>query len=307
MSGQEHFSEKHRNTRFSNNVTASMRQNPGIGRILCGTGDNYTGSQRSRIENRFGRLTMQEKTERNSDTDTTELNSVARWIQPGRSKDVAPVVDRDDQMVVDLDLGSPAVKEVADAAEAYHDDMVFKGFFETAYTGVDGNDTVSFKPSNIIAHGGVGLVLPKILATRELMRKRNVNFKKEMPIWIVQPEEVTDLMNIEEYKNADYTGGRPLEDGELKPFGGFRWFEFNPDAESVPESLKHLITDGGVTRQNPIICPRGMHKGTWDEFTGYVDRLPNKRQSMQYFGSSRVAATRTDEDLCFIVQNRTAT
>lgn len=298
-----HFSEKHRNTTFSNNVTATLRQEPGTGRAMVGSTANYEGNGKARIENRFGRLTMHEKLERNGDTDTTEMKSEARWIKPGRTKTVAPLIDPDDQMEVSLDLGSPAVKEVAEAAAAYHDDMVFKGFFGTAYTGEGGDTPVPFKTANVIPAGGTGLTFDKLRAVRELMRKRNAPMKREMPIWYLLPEDETDLLGMEEYKNFDYSATRPLENGEIKPFMGFRFFPINPDAESLPETSELFYENDGATRVNPIVFPSGMHFGIWDEFSGYIDRRPDKNQSTQYWGGSRVAATRTDEDLAFIVKN----
>lgn len=299
-----HFSEKHRNVEFSNNVTATLRQEPGLGRLMAGSTADYSGNSKARIENRFGRLTMSEKTERNGDTDTTDLKSVARWIKPGRTKTVAPLIDPDDQMEVSLDLGSPALKEVAEAAAAYHDDMLFKAFFGTAYTGEGGDTPVPFKASNVIAHGGTGLTYEKIVQLRSLMRLRNAPLKSEMPIWYIQSEDQADLERMEEYKSFDYNGARPLEDGELKPFMGFRWIPINPDAEALPESNASFFEDGGATRVNPIVFPKGMHLGIWNMFTGYVDRRTDKNQAMQYWGGSRVAGARTDEDCCFIVKNQ---
>tara|TARA_B100001179_G_scaffold209104_1_gene174774 strand:+ start:485 stop:1393 length:909 start_codon:yes stop_codon:yes gene_type:complete len=301
---EPHFSEKHRNTAFSNNVTTTLRQEPGLGRQMAGSTENYSGNSKARIENRFGRLTMQEKTERNGDTDNTELNSVARWIKPGRTKTVAPMIDPDDQMEVSLDLGSPAIAEVAEAAAAYHDDMLFKAFFGVAYTGESGDTPVPFKNGNIIGHGGTGLTYEKIVQVRALMRKRNAPLKREMPIWYFLPEDEADLERMEEYKSFDYNGARPLEDGELKPFMGFRWMPINPDRESLPESYDNFFEDNEQTRVNPIVFPKGMHMGIWDEFSGYIDRLPGKNQSTQYWGGSRVAGARTDEDLAFIVKNQ---
>lgn len=300
----EHFSEKHRNTLFTNTVTASLRQKPGIGKMICGSKSSYTGNSAASIDNRFGRLTASAKTGRNVDTDTTELNSVVRWIKPGETHTVAPVIDPDDQMEVSINLGSPAMDEVADAISAYHDDEVFLGFFGSALTGKSGSTAVPFKVGNVIAHSSTGLTHAKLLEARELLRKRNVNFQAEAPIIILQPDDVTDLMNIEQYRSVDYNGQKPLVTGELVPWLGFRFIEFNPDAASVPRALEHFITDGGSTRQLPVICPRGMHMGVWDEFTGRVDELPGKNYSTQYFGSSRVAATRIDEDLAFIIQTQ---
>lgn len=300
----DNFAEQHRNIEFSNNVTATLRQEPGMLYTLCGSSANYSGNKKARIESRFGRLRMQEKQERNGDTDNTDISSVARWIAPGRLENVAPLLDREDAQTTSVDLGSPIVKEVADAAATYHDDRFGVGFFGNAYEGELGDTAVPFKNANIIAHGGTGFTLPKLLALREMMVTRHVNMKREKPIILLQPKDVTGLFNINEYKNFDYNGSKPLEEGELKPWMGFRFFEVTPDAESMPRSYANFFAEAGATRQLPVFVPSGLHRGVWVEFWGKITERNDKNHSQQFYGEARSSVVRTDEDKCFILQTQ---
>lgn len=300
----EDFAEKHFNVEFSNNVTFTMRQTPGFAKMLAGSTADYTGNTKARIQNKFGRLRMQPKNGRNSDTDNTDISSTVRFIKPNPMGTVAPLVDIEDQQETSLDLGSPIVKEVAEAAEVYHDDMFFKGFFGNAYAGEGGDDLVGFKQTNVVPHGGTGLTKEKLLATRELLRARNAPFGREMPVILLQPEDETDLFLIDEYASFDYNGGKPLADGEVKPWLGFRFMAINPDEDSLPTSFANFFADAGATRQLPVIFPSGMHRGVWTEFMGYVDRRPDKNQSEQFWGAARSSAARLDEDLAFIIQTQ---
>ncbi|MFC0683224.1 phage capsid protein [Novosphingobium clariflavum] len=300
----DNFAEQHRNTSFSNNVTATLREEPGIYGMLAGTSDDYTGNSKSRITNRFGRLKMQDKGSRNGDTNNTDISSTTRWIKPGRLNTVAPLADLEDFQETMVDLGSPLVKEVADAGRTYHDDMFFTGFFGNGYEGEGGDDVVPFKAANIIPHGGAGLVLNKLIAARELARKRHAPFSKEPPIVLLQPEDESALLKVEEYKNSRYSGTTPLVGAEIKPFMGFRFLPFTADAESLPKSWSNFFTNGGATRRLPMIFPSGMHRGKWVEFMGKITQRDDKDFAWQYWGSARSAAVRTDEDLCFIIETQ---
>lgn len=294
----------HRNVTFSNNVTSTLRMEPGEFYPLVGSSDNYTGNEKSRITNRFGRLKMQPKQGRNNDTNNTDLSSTARWIKPGKLNTVAPLLDIADFQETMVDLGSPMVKEVADAARAYHDDMYFVGFFGNGYEGEDGDTTVPFKSANVVVHGSAGLTKQKLLDLRTMMKTRNAPWRRERPILFVTPEDEEDLLLINEYVNQDYVGSRPLEDGELKPWLGFRFMSINPDSDSLPNSYASFSADGGATRRLPAVFPSGMHRGVWTEFMGKISQREDKDYSWQYWGAARSAVVRVDEDLAYIVETQ---
>lgn len=297
----ENFAEQHRNIEFSNNVEATLRQMPGILYPLCGSSDSYTGSKAARITNRFGRVKMSERTTRNGDTPTSDISSVARFIIPGRTNDIALLKDPDDEEVTQVDLGSALVNEVAAAAATYHDDMFIYGFFGNGWTGETGSTAVPFKAANIIAHGGVGITQAKLMALEELIRTRHVNVSREKPIIMLTAADKKALDSIEEYKNSLYNENKPLADGELKPWGIFRFFHFEPDAESLPTSYANIQTGVGY-RQLPVIIPSGMHRGIWHEFKGRIGERADKSYAEQTYGSARSACVRTDEDKAFILR-----
>lgn len=298
----ENFAETHRNILFSNNVEATLRERPGSLYGLCGSSADYSGNKAARIINRFARLQMQERTTRNGDTNNVDPDSVARFIVPGKLADVAPLLDPDDAEVTSVDLGSGLVNEVADAAATYHDDMFVRGFFGNGWTGEAGNVAVPFKAANVIAHGGTGLTQAKLLTLRETMAKRHVNIQREQPIILLQPEDATALMSITEYKSFDYNGSKPLMDGELKPWLGFRFMMFYADAESLPSSYTNI--QAGAYRQLPVIVPSGMHRGKWIEFRGKISERDDKGMSQQFWGAARSACVRTDEDKAFVIQTQ---
>lgn len=294
----------HRNVTFSNNVTSTLRAEPGMTGQLAGSSDNYTGNAKARITNRFGRLKMQPKYGRNNDTNNTDLSSTARWIKPGRLHTVAPLLDIADFQETMVDLASPMIKEVAEAARTYHDDTFFAGFFGNGYEGEDGDSVVPFKSANVIAHGGTGLTKDKLIALRTMIKTRNAPWRRERPIILLHPEDEADLLGITEYVSFDYSNSKPLEDFELKPWLGFRFMSVNPDSESLPTSYSNFFADAGVTRQLPVVFPSGMHRGWWVEFIGKITQRDDKDFSWQYWGAARSAAARTDEDLAYIVQTR---
>ncbi|MEB3213164.1 MAG: phage capsid protein [Leptolyngbyaceae bacterium] len=303
MAITEDWAVKHANVEYSNNVTATLRAMPGLHK-LAGSTASYSGNSKAKIENRFGRLRMREKSARNGDTNNTDISSLTRWIKPRRMGTVAPLVDIEDQVQTEVELGSPLVKEVAEAAMVYHDDSFVMGLFGNAYEGDGGDTIVPFKSANVVAHGGTGLTLDKLLAVRELAGLNNARTGREAPILLLTPKDETDLLQIAEYKNADFNESRPLVDGEIKPFMGMRFFSINPDEESFPDSWENFFADSGVTRRLPMFYPRGMHFGSWIPFIGSNDARPDKDMAEQYWGAAKSAAVRTDEDLVYIVETR---
>lgn len=300
----ENFAEAHRNVTFNNNVTATLRQEPGMLYPLCGTQNDYSGSKAARIENRFGRLRMRPRTERNGDTNNADLNSLARHIKVGPSYNIAPLIDRDDKKVTEVDLTSPAVRETADAARTYHDDMFGIGYFGNGWEGETGDTAVAFKAANILAHGGTGVTKAKLIDMRELIRKRNNKTMREKPIMFLFPEDESQLLSIQEYADIDTNDFKPLVDGEIKPWLGFRFVCVNPDAESLPDSYALYFQDAGATRRLPVFMPSGMHRGVWTEFWGKISERDDKSFSEQIYGEARSACVRTDEDKCFIFQSQ---
>jgi Phage capsid protein len=307
----ENYAELHRNIKFTNNVTQSLREESGMMAMLCGSSGDYAGSKSGRIENRFGRLQMNYATGRNSDTDLTDPNSVVRFIKFGPAGIVGVPISDDDQNETEVELTSPLTMEVAEAARQFSDDMwggdpsipTSSGYFGNAWEGEDGSIAVPFKGANILAHGGAGVTLARLLAIRKLAQDRHCKIKKDPLCMLLTPADEVQLLNIPEYKSADFNSSKPLVDGEIKPFLDIRFFSFAPDLATYPKSNANYFSGGGTVRRLPVFQRSGLHRGVKLEFKGRLGERPDKNYDLQAWGKTRSAVVRTDEDKCFIFES----
>jgi hypothetical protein len=293
---------------YVQNVTHELRQEEGILYPLAGQQINGDGKSEIKVEDRFGRMRMQRKTTRNGDTNTTDASVTRRFIKkPGRYN-VATLIDRDDIASTSVELKSPLVMETASATRTYHDDQFLVGWWGNAWIGTEtAETTIPFAAGNKVAHnfGGVsvGLTLAKLIELKRQLKKANVNFKREQPIILLDADAESDLWNIDKYVNFDYQGSKPLVDGELKPWMGFRFITANlGDSEAYPEAAA-LFQVGGINRL-PVIVPSGLARATWVEFWGKVDPRPDKQYSEQIYAEAESAVVRTDEKKAWFVETK---
>jgi len=305
------FAEQHRNIKFSNNVSQTLREESGRLAGLCGSSDNYAGNKSGRILNRFGRVRMNYVGGRGAKTDLTDANSVARFIKFAPAGRVGVPIDNDDQNETEVELTSPIVMEVAEAARQWEDDMfggdpavpTSSGYFGNAWEGEDGSTAVPFKGTNVLAAGGAGVTLSRLLAMKELALKRHCNISREPLVLFLTAVDETQLFKIPEYQSVDQNNRQPLVNGELAPWMGFRFFRFEPDAESYPLSFSQYFTGGGTIRRLPCFQPSGLHRGVKQEFMGRFGERPDLDYMLQAWGKVRSSVVRTDEDKCFIFES----
>lgn len=294
------FAEKHRNIGYSNAVTYQMAQRAGLLYPLVGSTENYSGQSAHRINNEFGELVMQINAERNGDTNLSDPTSTVRWIKAGPARDVAVLVDRQDQKVTEVKLDSPIARQIAVAAQRVHDDEWLAGYFGTAWGGEHGDEAIPFPAANIVPAAGTGLTKAKLIAVRQMMGEKDADFDTEMPVMLLTPAAESDLLNINEYINSDFNDGRPLARGEIKPWMGFRFVRFNPDSKNAyPFGGK--LTKAGNIRHLPVFQPSGLHRGVWTEFFGDIGPRRDKKVNTQIYGEARSAVTRVNEGKTFIV------
>jgi hypothetical protein len=307
----ENYAQTLREVEYTNNVTHELRQEPGVLMGLAGSTANYFGKKSARIESRFGRMQLQDKTTRNGDTNNTDPNADNRFIRKPGSANIAPLIDRDDVAATSVGLKSPIVMETTLAVRAYHDDMMLRGWWGPSYGGETGELTIAFPAGNKVPvnFGGAatGLTKAKLIELRRVMGNANVSMQLHRPIILVDPDAQSDLLNIPEYVNMDYakTGGAPLETGELKPWLGFRFFDVNlADAEAFPRSAP-FFRQAGVNRL-PVFIPSGIHRGVWTEFFGRITERDDKQFSEQVYSEAESTAVRTDDKKTWFVETKPA-
>jgi hypothetical protein len=302
----DNWTDTLRSVEYVNNVTHELRQMPGILYPLAGSSDTY-GAKSCEIEQRFAALKLQKKNTRNGDTNNVDPSALVRFIKKPGSSNVAPLLDRDDMHATKVDMKAPLVMETASAVRQYHDDQFLLGWWGNGWTGETGDTAVPFTAGNKIAHnfGGVsvGLTKAKLIELKRQLKKANVNFKKEKPIILIDADAESDLLQINEYVNVDYNNDKPLVDGEIKPWMGFRFLDANlGDVEAYPNSAS-LFQVGGINRL-PVIVPSGLHRGIWVEFFGKIDVLPTKQYSEQIYAEAESAVVRTDEKKAWFVETK---
>lgn len=294
---------------FNNNVSFALNQRPGKLYTLAGSTANYAGRTSAKIDNEFDDINLEDKTTRNGDTNNIDPSMRTRWIHKPGSANVAPMIDRDDQKETSLDLGAPVITQTTNGVRRYHDDTFMAGFWGNAYVGKNGMTQVPFAAGNKIAanFGGTltGLTKAKLVEVRRLLGLADVDIESEMPIMLVDSDAQADLLGIEEYVNADYTGQKVLDTGEFKPWLGFRFVPANLGSAKAYPRTAGLFTVGGVHRL-PVFVPSGLHRGVWTEFWGKVSERSDKQHSWQFFAEAESAVVRVKEEKCWFVETKPA-
>jgi hypothetical protein len=290
--------EETRTVEYQLAVEYELNQVPGKLYPLAGSSGTYSDKGAQLID-RFGDLDLEEKQNRNEDTNNTDIDVTRRFIKKPKSADVAPLIDRDDMKATKLDLKSPVAVQTGKAVRRYHDDKFLQGYFGNAWTGEDGDTAVPFDTNNIVAAGGTGLTKAKLLELREMMNLNDVDTEAEMPVILLDPISETDLLNISEYVNSDFQDGHPLVRGEIKPWLGFRFVKANlTSARGYPVGSE-LVVPAANQVALPAFVPSGLHRGIWTEFFGRVSERNDKKHSWQIYAEACSAVVRVDEKKCY--------
>lgn len=304
------FSQNLRDIEYVNNVTMVLQQEPGILYPLAGVQMSGAGSTEVKIEDRFGQMTLSRKTERNGDTNYVDVDNTRRFAKKPGSYDVATLIDRNDIKSTSVDPKSPLVMASAMGVKKYRDDQFLVGWWGNAWEGVNsGTTSVPFTSGNKIAHdlGGtsVGLTLAKLIELKRQLQKNNVNFRQERPIILLDADAEADLFGITQYTSFDYAAGKPLVDGELKPFMGFRFLQANlGDAAAYPEAA--ALFKPSTLNRLPVIVPSGIANVVWTDFFGRVTEESTKKFSMSIFAESEAVTVRTDEKKAWFIETKPA-
>ena len=274
-------------------VEHELNQVPGLLAPLVGSQKSYSDKGAQLID-RFGHLNLQEKQTRNGDTNNTDVDVTRRFIKKPKTANVAPLIDRDDMLQTKVDLGSPIAKSTGLAVRRYHDDKWLEGYFGNAWTGEDGDTAVPFDTDNIV-DPGTGLSKAALLELRQRMLLNDVDLAAEMPVILIDPLTETQLFNIDEYANADYNDSRPLVQGEIKPWLGFRFVRTNLTSSGGYPNGSQLVVPAANHVALPAFVPSGLHRGVWTEFWGKITERDDKQFSKQIYAEACSAVVRVDE------------
>lgn len=288
--------QTHRTT-YENNMRLSLQQKDS--RLLKTVTDKDVSGEMVKLDDIFGEVDAQEKTERHADTKYVDTPHDGRWLAMPNPIYFADLVDKEDKLASGIDIEGGYVKVGAATIARGTDDKIIGGIFGVAQTGRKGTILTPFDTSNIVpvnegAGSAVGLTVKKLNAANEILRGNFVDMDED-ELWIaITAKQNGNLLNEIETVNKDYGAtGAEIRDGLVRKLFGFNFAHIelgNPRLKNAG-----LTVDGNGYRKVPFYTKSGIIAGFWERDFTSVDQLPTKHFSAQVYARRQVDATRDDE------------
>ena len=149
-----------------------------------------------------------------------------------------------------------------------------------------------------MAVGGANsrLNVEKLLAVKELMRAKFVDFEREQIYAIITAKDESALMKEAEITSRDFNGDAPvMQDGRLVRFLGIN-FIYCELAETVLAGTNEVTI--------PVWVKSGMHLGMWNEITSDISQRKDiQGLPWQAYIYMTAGATRIDEDKVYAIES----
>lgn len=234
---------------------------------------------------RIGATAMQRRTSRNADTPNIDQAHSRRRITLS-DYEWATLIDKQDvmRMIAGGMLPAKYLQNALMAAQRQRDDVIIAA--ATANSQVmdedDAATSTALPAAQIIANGGTGLTLAKVLNAKELLDAAEV--AEETPKYaIVSAKQVTNMLNTTEVKSVDYNSVKALASGQLNTFLGFEWIR--SERLAVSSSIRKCLfyAQGAV----------GVALG--EDITTDIGPRRDKGMATQVYVSQSLDATRVED------------
>ena len=254
-----------------------------------------TGNGESIRFDELGDVETVDVTTRGGDTVYQDLDSTQRWVRPlpAESALLRDVFDLDHLgNLVGLDGGIVRVQSAA--INRTYDRRILSGIFGTAYTGKTGTTPVAFSadmdvPVNYVPSGQAansGMTFYKI-AQAEFLLEDNLLPAEGRFIGMTAKQRLNLINDIIANHTDNGFAMEWAKGGYLKdmPLLGF-------NVKMLP---KAQLTVASSVRSCPFWHKSGVGFGLWTDKLSFIDRMPGKRQSTQFYAATNCGATRLDE------------
>lgn len=101
------------------------------------------------------------------------------------------------------------------------DEVVIDALTGNSYTGETGSTTVTLPSTQIVAASTTGLTLAKVLEAKKILDDNDVD--KDDRFFLVSPEGLSQLLQVEQATSSDYAAVKALVNGEINTWLGFNW------------------------------------------------------------------------------------
>ena len=256
-------------------------------------------SQNAEFEfyDRIGATEAQEVTTRHADTPLTSTPHDRRRVGL-RDFDWADLIDKPDKIRTLIDPTSPYAVNAMWALGRKMDDVVIENAFGTAYSGKTGATSVAFPAGQTIAVDYVetgaaadgNLTIGKLRRARELFLAAEIDEDSEL-FMAIGSNQVHALLAETVVGSADYNAVKPLVDGNISMFMGFRFIPIE------------RLTKTGTDRSCIAWERSGLLLAVADEISADIGPRRDKRNATQVyvtgsFNSTRMEEARVLEILC---------
>jgi hypothetical protein len=233
----------------------------------------------------IGPVSAQPRGARHSDTPLMETPHARRrvGINP---YDWGDLIDRPDMIRTLIEPTSAYATNAVMAFNRRKDDIIIEAAFGTSYTGKDGSVTVPFPATQVLADGGEGLTVEKLIEARTMLWNHDID--EDEPIFIAcSPASIAALLADQRVSSADYNTVKALVQGEINTFMGFNFIRTN--------RLPSVASGADVIRDNLIWVRDGLLVAVGEDIQVEIGPRADKRYSTQVYVSMDMGATRMDE------------
>ena len=233
----------------------------------------------------LGKVTMQERKDRNSATTYSFLEHGRRFIRI-KDFDVALLLDRFDVNKMEVNPNDPYVRTLSSALGRMKDQIIVQSLLGDAEK--HDNTKVSLPSEQKIAHGNTGLTLDKLRSAVNMLRKKDVKGSMEEPYILAHTAtQLDDMLSVTQVTSSDYNIVKSLVDGQLKTFMGVKFIMVSEDI---------IEADSSNVRKIPLYSKQACKVVTNEKFLNItIDRMPAFRNAWQFYACLSMAAVRTDE------------
>ena len=242
---------------------------------------NFVGV--NKFYDQYGTDSMVEISTRYQDTPVQLPNHSRRMISP-RFFVSNTLEDPTDALQMIIDPKSTYMQAKKAAAERQLDDLVIGALGGTSYTGVAGGTSVALPAASILAGtANVGMTKAMCISSKRKLDAAEVD--KEDRFMLHSAAQLQDLLLTTEVSSSDYNIVKPLYEGDVDKWLGFKWVH-----------SERLLQDGTSTyRCCYAFQKKGIQLAIQKDIEGRVDERPDKNYAWQVYLKMCMNATRLEE------------
>jgi len=245
------------------------------------TGESFTANRLAPLEDTPENFVRHGDTTWGESTHTTRVALMRDFYQ-------ALPVDRADREKLLVNPNGSYSESLTAAWNRRKDNIIFGAITGNSQDKAGAAQTIATNaPGNVIAAGGTGFTITKIIQARSIFRQREADgFAGEELYITYNYKMMQDILADTTLTRADYMAAKMLQDGDVSSkWMGFNWIPY----EGITS------TSGGTPWTTAAWCKSAVHKGT-GFVEGKAQTRADKKDTWQVSMAGSFGAVRTEEE-----------